>query len=228
MDNARFSPRIRLLGRVIRKPKLILCLALALGGNCDAGIVYPKSPDGGREIIAANVAPILQHDARFFDGLKKEDLTVAKPYREYCVVDLTNLASGHLLSAANIGHWRYLLLNGTNAVGAAELNADEETGKALGFNSLQRPFEPNAPLKALRIAEKLPQIEKEDYEVRYLEIPPVLFVAVWLHAKSDDIIIPLPDTFGRWNAYQPYSERQIIKPLKTEAEKKLKHPSRFD
>ena len=43
--------------------------------------------------------------------------------------------------------------------------------------------------------------------------------------KSDDILIPLPPTGGRWNACQPYSESEMIKLLQPEAEKKLKMPS---
>jgi len=83
-------------------------------------------------------------------------------------------------------------------------------------------------LEALRIAEQLPQIKKQDYEVRRLDSPGILFVAVWLHSKSDDMIIPLPPTFGRWNAYQLYSEKQMVKLLKPEAKKKLKEPDMFD
>ncbi len=82
--------------------------------------------------------------------------------------------------------------------------------------------------EALQMAEQLPQVKKEDYEPRLLDISPILFVAVWLHGKSDDIIIPLPPTFGRWNAYQHYSESEMIKLLKPEAEKKLKAPRGFD
>ncbi|MGA2556400.1 MAG: hypothetical protein ABSG04_09015 [Verrucomicrobiota bacterium] len=189
-----------------------------VGGNCDAAIVFPKAPDGGEQIVRTHL------DAKLLKVPRIEDVTIADAHREY-FVGLTNLAAGHLLSAAKIGPWRYLLLQGTNAVGAAELNADEKTGKALGFRSLQRAFEPEAPLEALRMAEKLPQVQKEDYEVRYLDIAPVLFVAVWLHRESDDIIIPLPNTFGRFKAYQPYSESEIIKVLKTEAEQKLKAPA---
>ena len=63
------------------KPKLLLGLVLVLSGYCRAAIVYPKAPDGGREIVVTNVAPILGHDTSFFNGLKMEDLTVAEPYR---------------------------------------------------------------------------------------------------------------------------------------------------
>jgi hypothetical protein len=56
-------------------------------------------------------------------------------------------------------------------------------------------------------------------------MPWILFHAVWLHGKSDDIIIPLSDTWGRWNGYQPYSESQMIELLKPEAKKNLQQPA---
>jgi hypothetical protein len=109
-------------------------------------------------------------------------------------IALTNLASGQFLSATKASY------------GFCGDSFDEKIKEAL--------------LKA----EQLPQVKKQDYEPRLLDIPGILFVAVWLHRKSDDIIIPLPNTFGRWNAYQPYSESQMIKLLKPEAKKKLKEP----
>ncbi len=207
------------------KAKFLLCLALVLSGICNATIVYPKAPDGGRQIVVTNVAPILQHDARFFDGLKMEDLTVAEPYREYYVTNLAMLASGHMLSATASRSWRYLLMHGTYAVGAATLIYSGTNGSALEYNDVQRSFFPDAPLEALRAAEKLPQTKKQDYEVRALNIAPLNFMAVWLHGESDDIIIPLPPTFGRFNEDQPYSEAEIIKVLKKDAEDVIKHPN---
>jgi hypothetical protein len=102
------------------------------------------------------------------------------------------LASGQLLSAAESGgSWMYLFTHGTNAVGAAGLIADEKTGKALRANGLYETDFSNETLEALRTAEQLPQVKKQDYEIRRLEIPSIHFVAVWLHGKADDIIIPL-------------------------------------
>ncbi len=77
-------------------------------------------------------------------------------------------------------------------------------------------------MEAFRRAEQLPQIKEQDYELRRLDCPSILFVAVWLHGKSDDILIPLPPTGGRWNAYQLYSESQMIELLQPESEKRLK------
>ena len=193
-----------------------------MGANCDAAIVYPKAPEGGRQIVHKEVGEI--HRAHRTPGeVRMEDLTIAEPHREY-FVGLTNMASGHLLSAAGSSSWRYLLIHGTNAAGVAVLNADEKTGKSLRFSALYETCFANETLEALRKAEQLPQVKKQDYELRFLNIPAVYFCAVWLHEKSDDIIIPLPPTFGRMNAYQPYSESQIIKLLKKDAITVMKQP----
>jgi len=100
--------------------------------------------------------------------------------------------------------------------------ADEKTGKVLKSAGFGKAVYSNETLEALRMAEQLPQIKKQDYELRCLDDMSLHFVMVWLHGKSDDILIPLPPTFGRWNAYQPYSESEMINLLKPEAGKKLK------
>jgi len=109
-------------------------------------------------------------------------------------------------------------------VGAAELMADPTNSPTLRFAGLDTTDFSKETLEALRSAESLPQIQKKDFELRRLDCPSLLFVAVWLHGKSDDILIPLPPTGGRWNACQPYSESEMIKLLQPEAEKKLKSP----
>ncbi len=209
-------------------PKLLLGLALVLSGlpghNCNAAINCPKVPEGGRQIVCEKVSRILQSFPRSFKGLRIEDLTVADPYQSYSV-GLTDLASGKLLSATKADGWQYLLVHGTNAFRVAYLTADGKTGKAMKCTGLSESDFSDGRLEALRIAEQLPQVKKQDYELRALDMPWILFAAVWLHGKSDDIIIPLPPTFGRWDAYQPYSESRMIKLLQPEVKKKMKEPA---
>jgi len=207
------------------KSKLLFCLTLVLsdlpGHNCSAAIIFPKAPEGGRQIIYERVDRHLRAFPRFFGGLKIEELTIADSHQIYSAVP-RDVISGKLLSAARLTGWRYLLTHGTNAVGEAWLYANPEAGKALKFISLFGDRFAQPTLVALRQAEELPQVKKQDYEFRYLNMPSMSFFAVWLRGKSDDIIIPLPPTSGMWNAYQPYSQSQIIKLLKPEAEKWLK------
>jgi hypothetical protein len=42
------------------KPKLILCLALVWSGNSNTAIVYPKAPEGGRQIAYEKVSRVIQ------------------------------------------------------------------------------------------------------------------------------------------------------------------------
>src|SRR5579862_3309474 len=203
------------------KPLFCLALILSAGMNCPAAILYPKAPDGGEQVVRDSFKGMSRSISRYLGGFQIEDLTIAHPFRDYSV-GLTNLASGQLLPEARAGTWRYLLLNGTNAVGAAELMADPTNSSTLKFAGLDTTDFSRETQEALRRAETLPQIQKQDYELRRLDCPAILFVAVWLHGDSDDIIIPLPNTFGRWKAYYPYSESEMIKLLQPEAEKRLK------
>jgi len=211
------------------KPKLLLCLALVLSGNCHAAIVYPKAPGGGQKIIVKSASEVLHSDPRFLGGFHIEDLTIGDPYQAY-YVGLTNLVAGKLLSAAKThGGWTYLLVHGTNAAGAAQLTADPKAGNGLKFSGLDQSNFSNETLEALRMAEQLPQVKKQDYEVRRLDCVSIYFIAIWLHGKSDDIIIPLGAIFGRWNALQPYSESEMLKLLQPEAQKKLnERPGMFN
>jgi hypothetical protein len=206
------------------KSKIILYLALVLSGNCHAAIIYPKAPDGGQRLVYEFTSFFVKKNLPPFKGLSIEDLTIAAPYQSYSV-GLTNLAAGELLSAVNLGiggGWKYPVMHGTNAVGWAFVRADDKTGKAVKCAQLGESRLCNEMLESLRIAERLPQVKKQDFELRSLDMPWIFFSALWLHGKSDDIIIPLPDNWGRWNAFQPFSENEVIKFLKPIAQKELK------
>jgi len=208
------------------KPGFLFCVALVLGwvvvdNNCPAAIVSPVGPPGGEAVIREAFQGLSQSISRYLGGYQIEDLTIAAPFRDYSV-GLTNLAFGQLLAAVRVGNWRYPLMHGTNAVGAAELRADPTDGTTLKFAGLDTSVFPGETLEAMRRAEQWPQIKGKDYELRRLDCPAVQFVGVWLHGRSDDILIPLPPTGGRWNAYQAYSESEMIKLLQSEAEGKLK------
>jgi hypothetical protein len=211
------------------KPKIILCLALVWSGSlpaghCHAAIIYPKAPEGGRQIAYEAVGWLLQKTPSFLGGAPIEELTIADPHQNYNAGP-KDVTSGNLLSAAKLatGRWRYFVMRGTNAVGVAELKADEKAKNGLKFVALYQG-EGAKMLEALRKVEQLPQVKKQDYEFRFLNLAPLSFFAVWLHRKSDDIIIPLPPTWEIWNAYQPYSESQITELLKKYIEKRPNSP----
>ena len=178
-------------------------------------IIFPKATEEGRQIAYEHIAWTLRVTPGFLKGARIEELTIADLYQNYCCKP-KDITLGRLLSAAKPTTWRYLVMRGTNAVGTVELKADKKTGKALKVVAFHRSRNIEM-LEALHVAEKLPQVKKGDYEFRYLNIFPIYFFAVWIHERSDDIIIPMPPGYGIWNAYQPYSEKEIIKILQPEA-----------
>ena len=86
--------------------------------NCQAAIIYPEPPAGGKQIVLRYLAPPF---LKFLGVSRVDDLTIAEPYGDY--VGNTNLVAGKFLSSARLAFRRYLLMQGTNADGVMDLNA---------------------------------------------------------------------------------------------------------
>ena len=195
---------------------------LSIDNNCNAAIVFSKAPEGGQRIAREGVKWLLQTNHALLASSNIEKLIIIDPHQSYNASP-QNVISNNLLSAAKPGRWRYLAIHGTNTIGVAELKVDKQADESFKFAALYGGIADKI-LVALQKAEQLPQVKKQVYEFRFLNVASIEFFAVWLHGKSDDIIIPLPPTYDRVNAYQPYSESQITKILKPEVEKRLKAP----
>jgi hypothetical protein len=196
--------------------KLLLGLALVLSGYCHADIIYPQEPEGGRQMVMQFASEFVGKNLPPFKGIETtNDLSFWHALPCYSAGDL---ASGHLLVGATSGWngqqpWKYVFLHGTSVVGNAFLLMDEKAEKPIKCTSLGNDAFSEETIEALQTAERWPQVQAQDYEIRLLNDMLVSFEAVWLHGKTNDIVIPLPPTYGRLDAYQPYSESQIIKIL---------------
>jgi hypothetical protein len=199
--------------------KLIFCLALVLSVHCHAAIIFPEAPEEGWQLASSEIKDEMQAVPNSFKGLKVEDLTITNALKAY-EFSPQDVISNNMLSSAKFGGWLHLFADENNALFSVWMSFDSngKLRKPGGVSEGGSYF--RAVSVGLQKVEKLPQVQKQDYECRYLDSP-VLFHAIWLHSKSDDIIIPLPPTWNKWNAYQPYSESEIIKLLKPEAENKL-------
>ncbi len=223
---------------------LITCLAVAgillsLAGNLQAALVFPKPPEGAQALAATNLNYRAQQNAKNAERARTSkrgrgqtsqltnvaELTFAFPHREY--VNVWSWLDGVPLSIAvssNAWHWRFLLLKGTNAVGAASVAPAGQTGTPMQATSIQESSILPRILRAIRVAEALPQVKQRDYEVHHLDMfPPVAFDALWLHAESDDIFLPIPpppvpdnpgENLGGLKAYEPHTEAQLLEVLK--------------
>ena len=165
-------------------------------------ITFPKAP----RAAAAKLVGHLTESAREhrlphkMAEMRLESLSHSEAHAVY-FVPLDALAQGKLLQAARQTSWRYLLVQDNAAIAEAELSAGSRTAKgakarSLDFVSLTHgPFAAGT-VDALSAAERLPQVAREDYELRLLKIPAVYFVSLWLHGAKDDILIPMGDPPG--------------------------------
>jgi hypothetical protein len=195
--------------------QILIAFAVGVSGSF-AAIIVPTAPDTAGQPVIASVAAMLKHDPKFFNGAAITDLTARSPHQVYTVA-LTNLAAGRLLSTAMPGSWRYLVCNGTNAIGEATLSSDDQGKLKLdAVSSTRFARETQVAIEKANADERL---LNHDYELRYLLVPSVHFAAVWLHAEADDVIIPLPPTWNRMKDYQLYSENQVVQLLRPEAQR---------
>lgn len=206
---------------MFRSAAFVVIGAIVLKGaesSCDAAVVYAKAPDGARQIASENAAKLLKAHPSSLGGFRMEELTISEPIPNF-YVGPADLEAGGFLASARPGGWTYLFTHGTAAAGAAGVIGDPKNPTALRFNGLYETNFTSETLEALRRANQLSAVRASDYEVRRLDCPPIHYVAVWLHRNGDDIIMPLPPTFNRWNAYQAYSEDQMLKLLSAEAKR---------
>lgn len=203
--------------------RALACAFLFAASGVDAAMLYPAPPKGGKEIAYHHLSsvPSLMRSARL-KPVEINEMTLSEPHQTFAV-DLRDVAKGELLSNARLFTWRYLVLHGETGIAEVRLNADEKVGPILRFNGTGSSPTADAPVQALKAAEKLPQVKEKDYQLRYVELAgPPFFRALWLQRPQEDILIPIDDRFIKpLKANEAYSEGEVLKVLKPMAEEIL-------
>jgi hypothetical protein len=174
-------------------------------------IVHPTAPVGGFDVVRSHLRSILGRPsldaARTLASVAPNQLSVSDPHRCY-TVSLDDLAQGRLLSTARPGSWRYLVFASGHATADAEVLDNGIQG--LEFASVGHGTMAASAVEAFHMAEALPEVQADDYEVRCLKIPALYLVALWFHGPAGDIIVPTDPTPPALAAHQPYSEVQLL------------------
>lgn len=170
---------------------------------------FPQLSEIECQIVRDEVRRRLLADEDFFRGVPFENITISHPHRWYAV-HMADAVSGNLLSRATSECWRYILAHGATACGLVTLiEAGGKSGGKPSIGALYQTCLTDETLKALGEAGNLAKVKAQDYDVRLISDLTNAFHAVWLHAKSDEIIIPLPPTYGRVTPYKPYTESEL-------------------
>ena len=194
---------------------------LGTGTDCSAGITRPEEPQGGRQIAYDHLVHMFQSDPRFFGDFLPGDLSLVEPLQEYTVTK-EKFALGNLLPGATFSNWSYVIMHGDKVLGHVDVKANGETGKMQWDGTSHTPTYDGSLVNAMHIAEQLPQVKERDYEARILGVPFGFLYVLWLHGKTDDILIPLLPVPHGVKAGQPYTESEIIKFLNEAAEARSK------
>ncbi len=197
-------------------------------------IIMRNAPRGGAALVAANIIELVR-EKKLPGGMpmemRPEELAHSEPHPVY-IATLNDLAGGKLLSTARQTSWRYLLVQRDEAVAEAELSVPRRgagaKAKKLEFASLTHGPFAGATVEALTAAEALPQVAKTDYELRLLKVPAVYLIALWLHGRKDDILIPMGDPPGRLKKNTPYSEADVIGALREIAQRTKQFQDAYD
>jgi hypothetical protein len=200
------------------KPRFFLGLGLVLASglqaaNTDASVTFPESAEPLRIIARQEAISFFQQSHFMLPHVPANSVEMTKGHKCY-VFDYHAVLAGKILSMASTssGGWQYMMMSGTNMVGTMGLELSKKGRWQFGGSMMAGTNGTDPIWVALQKAEKLPQVQRHDYEFRYL-ILSIEFWAIWLHGKSDDIIIPI-SVGDRWNIYQPYSEAQVVGFLK--------------
>jgi len=161
---------------------------------------------------------VLEALARLSTGLDEiiadfdlSQLSLAAPHLVY-LLECDNSPMGSLDAATKTG-WRYLVLQRGSVVAAAEVELQRQ-GTVMQFAGINVGPYVDGFLRAVAAAEQSePGQQKAGYKVRWLTMPTVRAMALWLHRRQDEWLIPVPPTFQRYEAYVLYRPEELFELL---------------
>lgn len=180
-------------------------------------LTYPKAPSNGVQALRPVLQAALQTQGfginRQFASATANTISLSEPYRSYSL-SLEDLAQGKGLKDATLGDWHYLVFSGGVTIADAQL---AEVGGHVEFSSLNHGAMAPSTVSALNLAENSPQLQGKTVELRLLFVSALHFVAIWLHADGEDVLIPIEPTPKELAVTQLYSEASLFTLLKPAA-----------
>jgi hypothetical protein len=110
-------------------------------------------------------------------------------------IALSDIGTSDYLSKAHPSGWQYLISDSGLPIATADLNSDPSGGAKAG--AITSGELPDRVQEATALADSLYKNTPEVYEARILEIPGLYFVALWLHADTDDKFFPILEGTAR-------------------------------
>ena len=147
---------------------------------------------------------------------------IVSPQKVY-QISLTSLIDENPLDFAEAVAWRYLVIDGENAIEAAETTLGGANG--ISFSQVNRGPQVAGFVRAVELAEELAADNPDkEWELRYLRISAVYVDALWLYGfqKCNDLLIPIQSALDHLNTDQAYSPQTFFNSIRERALERLK------
>ena len=178
-------------------------------------VILPPPPPLNELLLGRQLAQIagspLSGATGEIAGVAVERLSYTAPHRNWYGT-LDALLAGRLLADATPASWRYLLCDGDRGVGELEVSSNDQD-PSRPFVAVHEGAATQLSIEALSFAESIPEIAAQQFEARFLRVPALGFMAIWLHREGRDLIVPVAGGGDRLIARHVYSETEVTQAL---------------
>jgi hypothetical protein len=186
-------------------------------------LYLPEPPPEGMQLINAALGNLLGQPTSTqltMADANPDNLVAAAPHHVY-FASLESVAGGQMLAQAEMTGWRYIVLDDERPLVAVNLDINADEGN-LEFSSVNQGGLIEGTLEAVRIAESLDDVSAENFELRLLEVPSLYVIALWLHGEYKDLLIPLPTSNQKLEAFGVYTEQRLLTAIRGMAVRQLR------
>jgi hypothetical protein len=177
-------------------------------------IRIPEAPPRSVAAVEATLARLLaepqfRRRAKLVARVDQVPLSLSTPHQVFSV-EVEELRRGGL-DTAEPTSLRFIVLQGDRALGSAETRLDER-GLPGSFANVAQGAEVEGFVDGLLRAERLPQIDEDDYELRALRVNELHLQAVWLRGASGrEFIVPAEPSYPPFRSGEPLDADEFLR-----------------
>lgn len=183
-------------------------------------LTFQSAPAAGIDVIRKHMTDLVLEDETLFAvESAAANLTIAPGLPVYTATLRTFLGDGFPATLLRTA-WHYLILDGDVPRAVAELAVDPENEAKLRPASLKNARYAERAVAALAVAEAVPQLVENDYDLRILRVPGIYLTAVWLSRERGGFLIPVAP-IGEVKARRTYEPEAVQIILRRDAELRM-------
>lgn len=182
-------------------------------------VITPSPPSQAAEAVQSTFRSFAEHRTFRSPALSKATgpLQLVEPLQVF-TLGLNDLVASRNLEAAKSTGWLFLVQDGDNTLASAEA-VPTGTGDEQVVSAFNEGRFVGSIADAIRSARGLPEVSKDDFELRLLRVPGLYVTALWLHKAvgTGDLLVPLAPSPVDAQAGQPVPASRLMEELRYKA-----------